>query len=63
MNAEIWRSEIALYGFMILNVLAVLTGLVWAWRRGHLCDLDDSMLEGLEIPPRTAASPKENAHG
>ena len=34
MSAEIWRSELLLYGFMILNVAGVSAALGWAWRRG-----------------------------
>jgi hypothetical protein len=61
MSAELWRSEIALYGFMILNVLAVATGLLWAARRGHLRDLDDTMMKGLQLSDD--ARPKENGNG
>ncbi|MHB8876706.1 MAG: hypothetical protein ACYC8T_23675 [Myxococcaceae bacterium] len=50
MNAELWPSEAVLYGLMIVNVLAVATGLLWAARRGHLRDLDDG-------------PPKETSHG
>lgn len=63
MNAEIWRSEIALYGFMILNVLAVASCLGWAYRRGHLSDLDDTMMKSLDLPSTTAPSSKENGNG
>jgi len=41
MSAEIWRSEVLLYGFMILNLLAVAAALAWAWRRGLLGAPDD----------------------
>ncbi len=63
MNAEIWRSELSLYGFMILNVFAVGTCLVWAYRRGHLSDLDDTMMKSLDLPASTAPNSKENGNG
>ncbi len=44
MNAEIWRSEIITYGFIILNGMAVVTALVWAWRRGLLEGPEDLSL-------------------
>jgi hypothetical protein len=61
MNAEIWRSEIVTYGFMILNMFAVATGLVWAWRRGLFSDLDGTMRSALDLPPDSASS-KENGN-
>lgn len=63
MNAEIWRSEIALYGFMIMNVLAVASCLGWAYRRGHLSGLDDAaVLENLELTDPAATTSKENGN-
>ncbi len=62
MNGEIWRSEVITYGFMILNMFAVATGLVWAWRRGMFDNLDDTAQKVLELPPDTAPS-KENRNG
>jgi hypothetical protein len=62
MNGEIWQSEVITYGFMVLNLLAVATGLAWAWRRGAVSDLDDSMRAGLGLPPAPAHS-KENGNG
>ena len=38
----IWQSEAVLYSLMIANVLAVCGGLLWAWRRGHLSDLESA---------------------
>lgn len=38
----IWQSEAVLYGLMISNVLLVCGGLLWAWRRGHLRDLESA---------------------
>lgn len=43
MSAEIWRSEAVLYGFMIVNAIAVAAALAWAWRRGLLGGPDDPM--------------------
>lgn len=64
MNAEIWRSEIALYGFMIMNVLAVASCLGWAYRRGHLTGLDDAaVLKTLDLTDPPAATSKENGNG
>jgi hypothetical protein len=62
MNAELWRSEVITYGFMILNMFAVALGLVWAWSRGMFSDLDDTMHAALQLPPDTAPS-KENGNG
>ncbi len=62
MSVEVWRSELILYGFMILNVLAVAGGLAWAWRRGLLSDLDGTMHAALGLPPDGARS-KENGNG
>lgn len=62
MNAELWRSEVITYGFMVLNMLAVAAGLGWAWRRGMLSDLDDTMRTALALP-RDAAPSKENGNG
>ena len=42
MNNEIWKSEVVTYGLMILNLLAVGVLLLWAWRRGHLRDLESA---------------------
>ena len=36
----IWQSEAFLYGLMISNVLGIGLALLWAWRRGHLSDLE-----------------------
>ncbi len=41
-NDSIWMSEAFTYGLMILNVLVVASGLIWAWRRGHLDDLESA---------------------
>ncbi|MDF1563650.1 MAG: hypothetical protein P1V51_11440 [Deltaproteobacteria bacterium] len=38
----IWQSEAILYGLMITNVLVVGAALVWAWRSGHLRDLESA---------------------
>ncbi len=60
MSADLLHSEIYLYLFMVLNGLAVLGGLVWAYRRGLMSDLDDTMktvfLAGED------EQPKENAN-
>lgn len=61
MSAELWRSELVTYGFMILNLLAVGAGLAWAWRRGLFSDLDATMHAALELPPDGAR--KENGNG
>jgi hypothetical protein len=57
MSAEIWRSEAVLYGFMILNVLAVGAALLWAHRRGLLGAPEDPVTASFH--PRR----KENGHG
>ncbi len=41
-NESIWTSEAVTYGLMILNVLVVSSLLLWAWRRGHLEDLESA---------------------
>ncbi len=41
MSAEFWRSEVVIYGFMFLNMAAVASGALWAWRRGYLSNLND----------------------
>ncbi len=46
----IWKSEMVLYGLMILNVLGVAACLVWAWRRGLLKDLDSAATAMFEEP-------------
>ena len=61
MSAEIWRSEIVLYGFMILNVLAVASALAWAGRRGLLGGPDDPMAATVE--PARGFPGKENGDG
>jgi hypothetical protein len=61
MSAEIWRSEVLLYGFMILNVLAVAAALAWAHRRGLLGGPDDPMTASLE--PAHGIRSKENGDG
>ncbi len=53
MSVEIWRSELLLYGFMILNVVGVSAALVWAWRHGLLASDD----------PLASAPTKENRDG
>jgi hypothetical protein len=62
MSAEIWRSEIVTYGFIILNGMAVALGLVWAWRRGLMSDLDETMHTALGLTP-DAEPGKENGNG
>ncbi len=62
MNAEIWRSEIVTYGFIILNGMAVILGFVWAWKRGLMEDLDDTMRTALGITPEPETG-KENRNG
>ncbi len=41
-NGSIWTSEAFTYGLMILNVLALAGLLLWAWRKGHLDDLESA---------------------
>ncbi len=57
MSAEIWRSELVLYGYMVLNLLAVGAALVWAYRRGLLGAPEDPLAAG--FPPHG----KETRHG
>ncbi len=59
MNGEIWRSEIATYGFIILNGLAVAVALFWAWRRGLLEGPEDLSLGSM---PGGHPNSKENVH-
>lgn len=61
MSADIWRSELVLYGFMILNVIAVAAALVWSCRRGLLGGPDDPMTASLE--PAHGIRSKENGDG
>lgn len=60
MSADLLHSEIYLYLFMVLNGLAVLGGLVWAYRRGLMSDLDDTMKTVFLAPEDE--QPKENAN-
>jgi hypothetical protein len=60
MSADLLHSEIFLYLFMVLNGLAVLGGLVWAYRRGLMSDLDDTMKTVFLAPEDE--QPKENAN-
>ncbi len=60
MSADLLHSEIYLYLFMVLNGLAVLGGLVWAYRRGLMNDLDDTMKT--VFLAREDEQPKENAN-
>ncbi len=57
MSAEIWRSEIATFGFIILNGIAVVVALVWAWRRGLLEGPED-----LSLGSAGQTNSKENVH-
>ncbi len=61
MNADLWRSEVITYGFMILNMFAVAALLGWAWRRGMFKDLDDTMHTALGLPA-DPSNLKENEH-
>jgi hypothetical protein len=60
MSADLLHSEIYLYLFMVLNGLAVLGGLVWAYRRGLMNDLDDTMKT--VFLATEDEQPKENAN-
>lgn len=51
-NESIWMSEAVTYGLMILNVLVVASLLLWAWRRGHLDDLESA---GAAVAPAKGA--------
>jgi hypothetical protein len=51
-NDSIWMSEAFNYGLMILNVVVVASLLVWAWRRGHLDDLESAGAAVAPTPPR-----------
>ncbi len=51
-NESIWTSEAFTYGLMILNVLVVSSLLVWAWRRGHLDDLESAGAAVAPTPQR-----------
>jgi hypothetical protein len=39
---SIFTSEVFTYGLMILNVVVWSGVLLWAWRAGHLRDLDSA---------------------
>ncbi len=58
MSGEIWRSEIATFGFIIVNGIAVVIALVWAWRRGLLEGPEDLSLGS--APGQTNS--KEDVH-
>jgi hypothetical protein len=62
MSADLIHSEIFLYGFMVLNGLTVLGVLVWAYRRGWMSDLDDTMRIALDLDGEGEAT-KENGNG
>ncbi len=63
MNGDVARSEIITFGFVFLNCAAVILGLVWAWRRGWLKNLDDASYHAaFELPPDASPS-KENGNG
>lgn len=59
MSVEIWHSELVLYGFIILNLVAVSAALVWCWRHGLLGGPDDLSLGSL---PGGNLTRKENVH-
>jgi hypothetical protein len=59
MSADHWRSEAVIYGLMFFNMAALVTGLVWAWRRGYLTNLDDRTT-GLQPGPDGS---QESDHG
>ena len=62
MNGDVARSEIITFGFVFLNCAAVILGLVWAWRKGWLKNLDDPAYSAaLELPSDNAPS-KENGN-
>ncbi len=48
-DESLWTSEVVTYGLMILNVLVVSSLLLWAWRRGHLDDLESA---GAAVAPK-----------
>lgn len=62
MNAELWRSELAIYGFMILNCLVVVIALVWAFRQGHLADQEQARMAPLGLG-ELLGEVKENGNG
>lgn len=51
-NESVWMSEAVTYGLMILNVVVVSSLLLWAWRRGHLDDLESA--GAVVAPPKRA---------
>jgi hypothetical protein len=52
----IWTSEAFTYGLMILNVVVWGGVLLWAWRRGHLNDLESA---AEVVAPRTEEGKRE----
>lgn len=64
MSAEIWRSEVVAYGFMIVNLVSTGLVLVWAWRRGMFKQLDETMRTSLGFPDSNVPpNSKEHVHG
>jgi hypothetical protein len=60
MSVEFWRSEVVIYSLMFVNMAAVATGLVWAWKRGHLSNLSEETT-GLDVSPEPIH--RETRHG
>ncbi len=60
MSGELWRSEVPIWAFIFLNCIAVATAFIYAYRKGHFSDLDETMRKTLLNDDAPA---KENFHG
>jgi len=59
MSAEIWRSEVIVYGFILTNLVATAIVLGLAWRKGMFKNLDDTMRTSLGLTESNLDNSKE----
>jgi hypothetical protein len=60
MSGDYWHSEVVIYGLIFINMAALLTTMLWAWRRGHLSQLDD---QSTGLHPGPTPTLQETRHG
>lgn len=60
MSADLHNSELFVILFLAVNAIAVLGGLVWAYRGGLMSDLDETMKT---VFLQDGEAPKENHNG